>query len=296
MNRRTITGLLATVSVSLLTAPTLAFDLGGLAGDILNKATSSTTQPANEPVSDLSRGIEVLSILTTDVAEDEEVAIGREIAGRLLGAAPLVSDADLQRYVNRIGKWVALQSERPGLEWTFGVIESDSINAFASPGGYIFITKGLYALLNNESELAGVLGHEIGHVIRRHHLELLNQSKLIDTGSKILSDKVRDRTQVVDNLIGNGAEILARGLDKDAEYEADLIGVVLASRAGYDAYGLPVVLQEIGHSSKGHEGGGLMYKTHPLPDDRLAQLDEFAPRFPDQGQLTGTGLYQLKKR
>ncbi|GAA3948947.1 M48 family metalloprotease [Allohahella marinimesophila] len=288
--------LLATVSLS-LSNPAIAFDLGGLAGDILNKATSSTA-PGDDSsgVSDLSRGLEVLSILTTDVAEDEEVAIGREIAGRLLGAAPLVADAKLQRYVNRVGKWVALQSERPGLEWTFGVIDSDSVNAFASPGGYIFVTRGLYALLNNESELAGVLGHEIGHVVRRHHLELLNQSKLVDTGSKILSDKVRNRTQVVDNLIGNGAEILARGLDKDAEYEADLIGIVLASRAGYEAYGLPVVLQEIGHSSAASNEGGLMYKTHPLPADRLSRLNEFAPRFPESGQLASTGLYPLKKR
>jgi len=95
-------------------------------------------------------------------SKEEEIALGREIAGNLLGAAPLVKDAALQKYVNSVGRWVASQSERPDLPWRFGVIESEDLNAFAAPGGYIMLTKGLYRKLNNEAQLAGVLGHEIG--------------------------------------------------------------------------------------------------------------------------------------
>ncbi len=104
--------------------------------------------------------------LLKETSQKEEVAIGREIAGRLLGAAPLVKNKKLQKYVNKVGKWVALQSDRPDLPWRFGVIESNDINAFAAPGGFIFITKGLYLKLKSEAELAGVLAHEIGHVIK----------------------------------------------------------------------------------------------------------------------------------
>ncbi|MDP1997512.1 MAG: M48 family metalloprotease, partial [Gallionella sp.] len=184
---------------------------------------------------------------------EEEVAIGRQIAGNLLGAAPLVKDAKLQKYVNNVGRWVANQSERPDLIWHFGVIDSNDVNAFAAPGGYIFVTKGLYRLLQSEAELAGVLAHEVGHVIRQHHLKILQQSKLLDLGSQLVAKNVggNDKVQV---LIGSGAEIVSRSLDKDAEFEADRIAVVLAARAGYDAFGLPELLQEIGHSAAGDSG------------------------------------------
>jgi predicted Zn-dependent protease len=205
---------------------------------------------------------------------EEEVRIGQQIAGNLLGAAPLVRDDSLQRYVNRVGRWVSLQSERPDLAWHFGVIESDDLNAFAAPGGYVFLTKGLYRKLRNEAELAGVLGHEIGHVIRKHHLKLLRQSQGIAALGGMLGGKMKDENQLVQNLIGSGAEIVARGLDKDAEYEADRIGVVLTARAGYDAYALPAVLAEIGHVSRNDKSVSLLFKTHPHPEDRLGHLSE----------------------
>ena len=209
----------------------------------------------------------------TGYSEPEEIAIGRQIAGNLLGAAPLVKDPALQKYVNKVGRWVASQSERPDLAWHFGVIESNDLNAFAAPGGYIFLTRGLYKLLANEAELAGVLGHEIGHVIRKHHLKILQQSKMLDLGSSALSKQVGGNDKIA-GLIGSGAEIVSRSLDKDAEFETDRIGVVLAARAGYDAYGLPQVLQEIGHTAPNDDSVALLFKTHPLPDARLAQLGE----------------------
>jgi predicted Zn-dependent protease len=208
-----------------------------------------------------------------EVPEADEIRIGRQIAGNLLGAAPLVDDANLQRYVNRVGRWVASSSERPDLKWTFGVIESGDVNAFAAPGGYIFLTRGLYALLRDEAELAGVLGHEIGHVVRKHHLKVLQKSQLIGAGSELLKKQIGGG-KTAQSLIGSGAEIMARGLDKNAEFEADRIGVVLATRAGYDAYGLPSVLQEIGRVAAADSSVALLFKTHPHPDDRLAKLGE----------------------
>ncbi len=182
-------------------------------------------------------------------------------------------DDKLQQYVNRVGRWLASQSERPEIAWHFGVIESNDINAFAAPGGYVLVTRGLYRQLRSEAELAGVLAHEIGHVIRKHHLKLLQQGRLVELGGKALS-KQAGGDERVQKLIGSGAEIFARALDKDAEFEADRIAVVLAARAGYDPFGLPRVLQDIGHTARDEGGVALLFKTHPHPDDRLARLGE----------------------
>ncbi len=208
-----------------------------------------------------------------NVPEADEIKIGRQIAGNLLGAAPLVKNPALQGYVNRVGRWVASASERPDLKWTFGVIESNDVNAFAAPGGYVFLTRGLYRLLRDESELAGVLGHEIAHVVKKHHLKLLQKSQAIDVGSNLLKKQIGDE-KVARTLIGSGAEILARGLDKDAEFEADRMGVVLAARAGYEPFGLPAVLQEISAASADSSSVALLFKTHPHPDERLARLGD----------------------
>ncbi len=266
-----------------------AFDLGEL------KSQLDSAKAALPPIDPkLTRAAEAVKELKGP-SEEEEVAIGRQIAGNLLGAAPLVRDDKLQKYVNRVGRWVATQSERPDLVWHFGVIQSDDVNAFAAPGGYIFVTLGLYRLLQNEADLAGVLGHEVGHVIRKHHLKILQQSRLVDAGGKALSQQVGGNDKV-QQFIGSGAEIVARGLDKDAEFEADRIGVVLATRAGYDAYGLPGVLQQIGHISNDADSVALLFKTHPLPDDRLDKLgNAMGDRFDRvRGQTLEKRFYRLK--
>jgi len=207
-------------------------------------------------------------------SQEEEVSLGREVTGSILGAAPLVKDEALQKYVNEVGRWVASQSERPDLPWKFGVIESADLNAFAAPGGYVLITKGLYQKLQNEAQLAGVLGHEIAHIVKKHQLKVLQKQQLLNAGAGWLTDKFGKNDKLAKKALSNGAEISARSLDKDAEFEADRKGVVLASRAGYDAFGLPEVLQTIGQTNKADSSVALLYKTHPAPDERLANLGD----------------------
>lgn len=220
------------------------------------------------------------------VDEKEEIAVGREVAGRTLGAAPLVADPELQSYINRVGRWVASQTERPDLPWRFGVIDSPAINAFAAPGGYVLITRGLYEILDSEAQLAGVLGHEIGHIVRRHHITVMQQSAAISAGAQIA--QARDRSLLASNLIGTGAEIFARGLDKSAEFEADQIGIVLAARAGYNPYGLIEVLHKLAARGAEDASLALLFKTHPHPNERLQQLgDALAPRV---GALPSGGM------
>lgn len=230
-------------------------------------------------------------------SKDEEIALGREITGSILGAAPLVKDDALQQYVNKVGRWVASQSERADLPWKFGVIESADINAFAAPGGYVLITKGLYQRLQNESQLAGVLGHEIAHVVKKHQLKVLQKQQLLNMGAGKLGDLFGKNDKLAKKAIANGAEISARSLDKDAEFEADRMGLVLAYRAGYDAYGLPEVLQTIGHSSKSDSSVALLYKTHPAPDERIIKLGDSVGSSLDKakaGKTLANRLYLLK--
>jgi predicted Zn-dependent protease len=204
---------------------------------------------------------------------EEEIQIGRQLAGNLLGAAPLVKDDKLQRYVNRVGRWVASHSDRPDLKWYFGVLETDDLNAFALPGGYVFITKGLFNLMSDEAELAGVLGHEIAHVMLQHHLKVLKQSQTVSLIGNIISSQQQNQF-AAQALIGKGAEAVTRGLDKGAEFEADQVGVVLATRAGYVPYGLPSVLRKMASRNPREASLALLFKTHPLPQERLEKLGD----------------------
>ena len=267
-----------------------------LALALISGSASAANPFEQELFNALKQGVQEKVTGKSAVSVEEETAIGRQIAGNLLGAAPLVKDAKLQKYVNNVGRWVADQSERPELAWHFGVIESNDVNAFAAPGGYIFVTKGLYKLLQSEAELAGVLAHEVGHVIRQHHLKILQQNKLLDLGSKLVAQNVSGGNDKAQNLIGSGAEIVSRSLDKDAEFEADRIAVVLATRAGYDSFGLPAVLQQIGHYARDDGNVALLFKTHPHPDDRLAKLGTaMDDRFDGvKGKTLEKRLYRVK--
>ena len=211
------------------------------------------------------------------ISEPEEIKIGGDLAAMLLGAAPLIANPAQQHYLNTLGRWLALHSERPGLPWKFGIIDSDDFNAFSAPGGYVLITRGLFERMRSESELVGVLAHEIGHVARKHHLAALQKSLRnqslgemrsyfsISTGSSI-----GDRFSAA--LLSAGKDLYARGLDKEDEYEADRVGVVIAARAGYSPWGLAGVLQTL-TATTDESKYGLHNRTHPLPLDRLVRLD-----------------------
>ena len=184
-----------------------------------------------------------------------------------------VDDAAVQNYVNRIGRWLALQTERPDLPWTFAVIDTDTVNAFAAPGGYIFVTRGLFLMLRNEAELAGVVGHEISHVVRRHHLVAIEKQLRRDLASDVAGMLVDYDSEMVDALVGAGMELYSKGLDRDDEFEADRMGVVVAARSGYDAFGLPAMLLILYDRNENDQNLSFLFSTHPPTGDRLARLD-----------------------
>ncbi len=212
-----------------------------------------------------------------NINEQEEIKIGGDLAGMLLGAAPLLNDPAKQSYLNKLGGWLALHSERPGLPWKFGIVESSDFNAFSTPGGYVLITRGLIDRMRNESELAGVLAHEIAHVVRKHHLQALQKSLREQSLSEMRNYfSVSTGNGLADRfagaLLSAGKDLYIRGLDREDEYEADRMGVVIAARSGFSPYGLVGVLQTL-TATIDQQGYGLHNRTHPLPLDRLVQLD-----------------------
>jgi len=243
------------IALSISATPASAFDFSSI-GKVLETVTKAKEA-------------------STDIDEPQEIALGDGIASNLLGAAPLVKKPALQQYVNQVGLWLALQTERPDLPWHFGVLDDNNINAFATPGGNIFITNGLLQRMSSEAELAGVLAHEIAHVLKKHHLEAIKKSArtglFADIASQALDSK--GRNPAIAKLAGAGTELFARGLDKEDEFEADRMGVVIAARAGYDPFGLPAVLQILQGIAPGDSDLALMFKTHPTPSDRLSLLD-----------------------
>ena len=228
-----------------------------------------------------------------DITEPEEIEMGEGIAAMLLGASPLYADQNLQRYVNKVGRWVASQSSRPDLPWTFAVINTPTINAFALPGGKVFISAGLVARLTSESELAGVLAHEIAHVMQKHQITAIQSARTggvwQDVGQDVLSDRV-GKTNLGSNaltgslakgLVGAGVEAVKNGvflrpLDRSLEYDADRLGALLLAKAGYDPYGLAAVLQKLAALKPEDSSGSISMSTHPTATDRLNELEKSA--------------------
>ena len=229
---------------------------------------------------------------TQEIDQKQEIEIGQDMAARLLGAAPLVDNAPLQRYVNNVGRWLASQSERPDLPWQFGVLDAPQLNAFAVPGGTIFLTRGLVQSMKSEAELAGVLAHEIVHVVKKHHLKAIQKNAQASLAGDALTMALNRSggSENREKLIGFGTEMYSRGLDKSDELDADRLGVVIAARGGYDAYGLPAVLQTLQAMNPEDSSLALMFKTHPAPAERLdARSEKMHPTLDahsGQAQLT----------
>jgi predicted Zn-dependent protease len=204
---------------------------------------------------------------------DDEVRSGDTIAATVLGAAPVWRNSKVQSYVNLVGRNLARQVERKDVTWRFAVLDTPSVNAMAFPGGIVVVTRGLYRLLASEDELAAVLAHEIAHVNRKHQWKVIQKQKLIALAGNAVTKGNSDRTtQVVADL---GTKLMARGLDKSAEFEADRDGVVIAARAGYDSSALISVMGRL-KALPSNADTSLLFSTHPSPADRIAAMTEAA--------------------
>lgn len=224
------------------------------------------------------------------MSESEEVRAGKKSNEEVLKEYGVYNDPALQRYVDEVGQRLAQKSHRGNLEYHFTVVDSPEINAFALPGGYIYITRGIMAYLNSEAELAAVLGHEIGHVTARHGVQQYSASMAASIGvtlGSILVPELRGGAQDLLSLLGNA---LISGYGREHELEADRLGAEYLGRAGYDPQAMVKVVgilknQELFDADIAREEGreprryhGL-FATHPDNDTRLKEVVGEAGRF-----------------
>lgn len=209
---------------------------------------------------------------------EEELALGPQIAGRILGAAPLWKDDAAQRRVNQIGRWIASHTSRPELPWTFGIIDDAEVNAFAAPGGYVLITRGLYNLLSDDGEVAAVLGHEISHAVQRDHYEIIRKQEMTAVGTSIAASRVNVGGGMAgsfakDYAQKHGAKIALARLDREAEFRSDQAAEIYLARSGFNPLSMYMVLQKMTALGTASAKLAQLYKTHPPLADRLDRID-----------------------
>lgn len=205
------------------------------------------------------------------VSEDEETALGREGAAQVNGQLPLVGDAVVNAYVSGLGNDIARRTSRSGLQWHFYIVDSPEVNAFALPGGYVYVNRGLIERAERLDELAGVLGHEIGHVVRRHSAQQLESRQRANAGLTLVCTLTRvcesGAARVAINV--GGAALFARHSRLD-ESQADSEAVENVIRAGIDPDGIPLMFERlIAERRSSPTVLDVFFASHPLEEDRV---------------------------
>ena len=218
------------------------------------------------------------------ISEAQELELGRSAAAEVRATIGLVDDAELQAYVQRVGATLAQTSHRPELPWTFGVVDDPTPNAFALPGGYIFLTRGMMNLMNSEAELAAVIGHEIGHVTARHSVSAISRQQLAQLGLG-LGGILFPEAQPFGDAIGAGLSLLFLKHGRDAERQADELGFRYALDQDYAVREMTDVftaLQRVGDDQRSPLPSWL--STHPNPDERIQLVEQWIAALPAQGR------------
>ena len=210
------------------------------------------------------------------IGEGQEIAMGREADQQIVQSLGLYEDQKTQAYVSRLGKELAAASERPDLPWTFRVVDDPVVNAFALPGGYIYVTRGLMTHLTSEAELVSVLGHEIGHVTGRHSVEQMSKAQLAQIGliaGMVLSPELAQ----FGDLAQTGLGLLFLKYGRDDEREADDLGLRYMAREQYDPREMVGVFDVLRRVSEAENKGGRVpgwMSTHPTPENRIERISQ----------------------
>jgi predicted Zn-dependent protease len=213
----------------------------------------------------------------TLMSEAQEVQIGREADVEIRREMGVYEDAELQRYVNGIGQRLAKASERPELPWSFAVIDEPAVNAFALPGGFIYLTRGILAFLHDEHELAGVLGHEIGHVTARHSAQQYTKHTTAGVGLALLGIFVPE-ARPLQGAAEAATSLLLLKYGRDDERQADRLGVQYSAQTGYDPAGVAgmlTTLARLDDAAGSRRGVPNWLSTHPAPADRVTEVHAF---------------------
>lgn len=208
------------------------------------------------------------------IGEQQEIAMGREADQQIQQQLGLYPDQELQAYVNRLGQQLAAKSERPDLPWTFRVVDDPVVNAFALPGGFIYVTRGLLSHLTSEAELVSVLGHEIGHVTGRHSVEQMSKAQLAQVGL-IAGMILKPELANYGDLATTGLQLMFLKYGRDDEREADSLGLRYLNQQNYDPREMSDVFRTLARVSAQQKQGRIpnWLSTHPTPEDRIQRIN-----------------------
>lgn len=208
------------------------------------------------------------------ISEQQEIAMGKDANQQVLKTMPVYADSGLQDYVAGVGLDLARRTERPNLPWTFVVLDDPAVNAFAIPGGHVYITRGILSYMNSEAELASVLGHEIGHVTARHSVEQMSKQQLLGLGLGI-GMIVSPEFARYGDLAKTGAGLLLLKYSRADESQADDLGLRYMVNGGYDAHEMPKVFRTLERVSETSNNGQRLpnwLSTHPAPGNRFSTI------------------------
>lgn len=207
------------------------------------------------------------------ISEADEIKIGQQTTAKVLVQMPEYPNPGVRDYVSNIGQLMVAQCDRQNLAYQFRVVESNEVNAFAAPGGFIFVTTGALRLMKNEAELAGVLGHEVGHVAKRHTINSIRQAMLAQGVATAVLDG--NDNKLIEMGANIGANLILKGFDRGAELESDRLGASYTYKAGYDPRALGAFLDALRQGSGEIPGWLVATSDHPRTDDRLTKLSEY---------------------
>jgi beta-barrel assembly-enhancing protease len=214
------------------------------------------------------------SLVGCGISQQQEVQMGVEYAQQINAQLPIVQDPELNRYINVLGDSIARLTSRGNLDWRFFIVDSKEVNAFAVPGGFIYINRGLIERTDRMDEVAGVLGHEIGHVVRRHTVQQMEKAQ----GANIGVTLACVLTSVCNSQIAGAAINIAGGavfarFSRQDELEADNEGINNVVRAGINPQGIVTMFQKLIAERRSRPGGvEAWFRTHPLEEDRIAAV------------------------
>lgn len=208
------------------------------------------------------------------ISEQQEIEMGREYSAQVEQQIGVVQDEELQSYVEAIGMGMARASERPDLPWRFRVLDDPTPNAFAVPGGFIYVTRGLVGLMGSEAQLASVLGHEIGHVTARHSVSQMSRAQLAQLGLGVGMILLPEDLRALGQVAGTGLGILFLKYSRDDERQSDRLGFRYALNAGYDVREMADVFASLERASELADAGSLptWLSSHPSPPERIESV------------------------
>jgi predicted Zn-dependent protease len=213
------------------------------------------------------------------ISEKDERKIGEQTSLSLRTRFGVVQDAKVTKYVTLVGSTLAAASERPNLDWKFIVLDTDAVNAFAAPGGFIHVTRGLLGFAKNEAELAGVIGHEITHVTAKHAVHFIEHSNQISIGADAAASKEGYGAEVLTQIAEKvGHMVLDNQYDQAQEDQADEIGVQLANKLGYNPRGLQEVLKRLDARNSGRNDKNGWFSSHPATKDRINNIEKIVTK------------------